>query len=155
MLLCCRDDGNIKGRLEHLVSPIRHPPFILNTHMHKHTLVHFDICIPNETSGIGAEYLQLADSERENRDRGRLESPIGPALPFILVFHLSPILTGCAVFCISLWTFEFSCIRVKGNIFPCHNELSEPSARPFSFCFPHSFTLVSVGPFLRLLPSTK
>lgn len=60
VLLCCRDAGNIKGRLEHLVSSIQN------------TLAHFDICIPNETSAIGAEYLQLT-----SRERGRVAEKTG------------------------------------------------------------------------------
>lgn len=39
---------------------------------HTHTLAHFDICIPNETSAIGAEYLQLT-----SRERGRVAEKTG------------------------------------------------------------------------------
>lgn len=67
-VLCCRDAANIKGGLEHLVSSIWHPPFTpKRTHAPTHTLMHvmlFDICIPNETSGMGAEYLQLTGRQR-------------------------------------------------------------------------------------------
>lgn len=138
------------------------PAFIPHTHMHKHTLVHFDICIPNETSGIGAEYLQLTDRERENRenrDRGRLVSPIGPGLPFILSFHLSPVLTGYPLFCISFWTFaEFLCIPVCTWIyerrisFLFHKELLDPCTHTASPSFSSLFHLCQCGAFPQSSP---
>lgn len=68
--------------------------FIQNAHINA---IPFDICIPNETSAIGAEYMKQAGEERErdreeNSNRGRIFSPLGSGQAFISSFHLYPIL---------------------------------------------------------------
>lgn len=117
VLLCCRDAVNIKGGLEHLVSSIWHPPFTpKRTHSHTHTLMRamlFDICIGNETSGTGAEYLQQTGRQRGRNCWAREpsgSSRVGSIFNISVSFIPNPALTRRLLTLFSLSSFFFMCL---------------------------------------------
>lgn len=123
-VLCCRDAANIKGGLEHLVSSIWHPPFTpKRTHAPTHTLMHvmlFDICIPNETSGMGAEYLQLTGRQRGRKRWLREGSGSSRVLSIFNIsfsFIPNPALTRrlFTLFSLSGGHFFFMCMYLFGD----------------------------------------
>lgn len=148
-VLCCRDAANIKGGLEHLVSSIWHPPFTpKRTHAPTHTLMHvmlFDICIPNETSGMGAEYLQLTGRQRGRKRWLREGSGSSRVLSIFNIsfsFIPNPALTRRLFTLFSLSCRLFFYVYVPVCWWMYERRLFSPS----------SSLPASVGPALRLPP---